>query len=382
MSAYHPLPARSRLVVVLLQQFEAVTMIVIRIQTYLQTRLALLLWLACLLGFVSLLSLWGLWSALLSPASSSEATVLLTLSWLIGLAAEVGGIALLWGTIALPWVWKKRVVWVWAGLTIAVLGTLAVHIHRPQLEHASSGNTVQLSANSPNSAKLAASADQLTPSSKQAKGTATVVFANIGSGDPKTLALGTALHADLLIIAEGQRVTFEQAFDAQRWPSRISAGLDGPYFLAVATRFVVVDHQIHTVDGVPWIWLRVQSPQGSMFDIYAAHASPPINRDLHGLRQRYFEAIAAHRSRAPQEIAAMVIGDLNATVFSGSLKTLYAAGFRPHWQQLVPTWPQIGWWPGLIGLDQALGTKGLTLGLRAVRQQGSDHRAIQVHAQW
>jgi vancomycin resistance protein VanJ len=110
------------------------------------------------------------------------------------------------------------------------------------------------------------------------------------------------------------------------------------------------------------------------FVLYVAHPMPPANTILTVDNHMYLDALAVRISAETKPV--VLAGDLNATLWSGSLKSLLAQKMQwPSGSGVTHTWPDGRPWLG-IQIDHVL-TKGAKAGrFKVLTPVGSDHLPV------
>lgn len=110
--------------------------------------------------------------------------------------------------------------------------------------------------------------------------------------------------------------------------------------LALLSRWPIVAHEVREAANHPWLHARVAAPTG-VIDVWVVHPMPPGSPSMIEERQRYLEAVAADvAARGGERV--IVLGDLNATLYSARLRTfLSRAGVQQTYVgcRRTPTWP-------------------------------------------
>ena len=157
---------------------------------------------------------------------------------------------------------------------------------------------------------------------------------------------------------------------------------DNNFGIAVFVRSGVPHEELevhHTKAGLPWIEAVICAPGGPL-RIFAVHTVPPMGSGAHRARNRQIEDVLARAARSAEP--ALVLGDLNATIWSSALRgPLARASLRPAGlgAGLRGSWPAALRFTGGILIDHVLVDDRLTvLGHRVGPPVGSDHLGVVV----
>jgi endonuclease/exonuclease/phosphatase (EEP) superfamily protein YafD len=148
----------------------------------------------------------------------------------------------------------------------------------------------------------------------------------------------------------------------------------------------VLAHDRPLFAGLPALGLHLRH-EGRELSLLSLHTLPPVSREYAATRDAQLQAAAgwsamqAEAGRAP-----VLLGDLNATPFSASIRPLRASGLRDSLAAggLLAS----GSWPDLpvplrIAIDHCWHDPGLVTVARTVGPAlGSDHRPLEVSLAW
>ncbi len=179
----------------------------------------------------------------------------------------------------------------------------------------------------------------------------------------------------------------------QRWADGLTAGLDGwrplptdtvrsdNFGLMVFVRNGLTVAGVEVTDRrIPAIAVELVPPGGPPALLYAVHTRPPTSRARAEVADRQLDLAAA--TIGGHDGPAVVVGDLNATRWSGGYRRLVdATGLRnsADGAGLGGTWPTPLWFTGMIGIDHVLVSDGIAVtGWRTGPGLGSDHRPVVV----
>lgn len=177
------------------------------------------------------------------------------------------------------------------------------------------------------------------------------------------------------------------------WADGLQARLDGwrvlrtatirpdNFGMAVFVRDDVVVGDVEVADpAIPAISVEVETGSGPPLLIYAVHTLPPTSPDQVEVADEQLELAA--RTLADHDGPELIIGDLNATRWSGSYRSVVdrtglrnaADGFG-----LGGTWPTSLWFTGGIGIDHVLVSDDIRVeDWRTGPGSGSDHHPVVV----
>jgi endonuclease/exonuclease/phosphatase (EEP) superfamily protein YafD len=201
---------------------------------------------------------------------------------------------------------------------------------------------------------------------------------NTNHGD--VVAYLGAAGADIVVVPEA----------TSTWADRIGAVLVGAGYrevraaredsfgIAVWSRLPLDDARVLTLGGagVPAIELTFALGRQPVA-LLAVHTLPPLSAEYTARRDEMLDAVAAWSRRHSR---AIVIGDLNATPWSGSFRKLVATCLvnSQLGHGVQPTWPG-NLWPMAIPIDHCLHSPSLVTVDRSTGPfLGSDHRPLHV----
>lgn len=207
-----------------------------------------------------------------------------------------------------------------------------------------------------------------------------VVAANVNLHNESArqlLAWALEQKADVLVLQEVSSRYAQTLSLADRWPYRAIFPEDSPFGMAILSRHALVEVvRPASAFGPKSIRMVVQHP-GADIQLVSMHPMPPLSPEDLADRDAMIAAAAtpmANAGNAP----ALIVGDLNATIWSAPLRELNkkgwisATGWRGTWPSALPTW--LG-----IGIDHVLASP--QWGAKAVRELrigpsfDSDHSA-------
>lgn len=215
----------------------------------------------------------------------------------------------------------------------------------------------------------------------------TVMTSNLlaGQGDGlSVLRAATESGVDLLVLEEvttGVLADMEQAGLSEAYPHHIGEAVeegrtDGTM---VWSRVPLGAPERIPTDMQSWA-VTVQDPTGEPFTLLAVHPAAPV--DPAAWRAEHAAVLAA----AQELEAALVVGDLNATLDHVPMRALVDAGWRDVTEQAdagwQPTWPSNGLFeslplPALVQIDHVLtGDDWVGTGSATLDVEGTDHRAL------
>lgn len=200
-----------------------------------------------------------------------------------------------------------------------------------------------------------------------------LVFSNVLTGNPehaKVLALVESEAPDVFAAAE----TSSEWIDAlealsDRYPYRYGPDL-GIFGVAIyAQRPFKAE-----VFELGSLGMTAARADFGDFVLYVAHPMPPATTRLTKDNRIYLDALAARIARETKPV--VLTGDLNATLWSGSLNSLMANRMQwPSGSGITHTWPDGRPWLG-IQIDHVL-TKGVKAGrFKVLTPVGSDHLPV------
>jgi len=207
-----------------------------------------------------------------------------------------------------------------------------------------------------------------------------VVSYNMLHGNPSTPAAAAhiaTLEPDVVVLLEASAPQIELFSAALPGWYAFAEPRNDPFGIAVLTREPPTSMQVLT-PGPSWMpAIEVVLPLGDRsVTILAVHPPPPVSERNTRTRDELLYALPAWTTD-PDE-AVIVVGDLNATPWSSTLRSLLAAGRLRSTQRfgLHGTWPA---WLGPLGLpiDHALVAGPLEPVGRTIEPAfGSDHRML------
>ncbi|MEE2939862.1 MAG: endonuclease/exonuclease/phosphatase family protein [Planctomycetota bacterium] len=188
-------------------------------------------------------------------------------------------------------------------------------------------------------------------------------------------------------------VAVVQELDAD-WMRALEAALDGHrrlptdtarddnFGIAVFVRRGLTHGELevhHTDEGLPWIEAVIEAPSGPL-RLFAVHTVPPLGGAAHRARDRQIEDVLARAARSAEP--GLVVGDLNATIWSTALRgPLARTSLRPAslGAGLRGSWPAALRFTGGILIDHVLVDERLAvLDHRVGPPVGSDHLGVVV----
>jgi endonuclease/exonuclease/phosphatase (EEP) superfamily protein YafD len=120
--------------------------------------------------------------------------------------------------------------------------------------------------------------------------------------------------------------------------------------------------------------IYVTRAQFARFVLFVAHPPPPESRNSSETNASYLAELASFTSK--ETLPVLVVGDLNATLWSKSFQPLLDAGLKPSVNTgFLQTWPT-SVPPMGIQIDHVLGRKVSSIQLRPLPTIGSDHFPI------
>jgi vancomycin resistance protein VanJ len=200
-----------------------------------------------------------------------------------------------------------------------------------------------------------------------------LVFSNVLTGNPehaKVLALVAAEAPDIFAAAETSSEWIEALEGlSDRYPYRYGPDL-GIFGVAIYSQrpFKAEVFELGTLG------MTAARADFGDFILYVAHPMPPATTRLTTDNHVYLDALAARIAAETKPV--VLAGDLNATLWSGSLKSLLANRMQwPSGSGITHTWPSDRPWLA-IQIDHVL-TKGAKAGkFRVLTPVGSDHLPV------
>lgn len=145
------------------------------------------------------------------------------------------------------------------------------------------------------------------------------------------------------------------------------------YGIALFSRIPFAEVRTLIVDGAPFIEARFDL-HGKPLRVLAVHATSPIS--LAHFNRRNAQLSHLGTALSAQDIATIVVGDLNTVPWDGAFKRLcQRSGLRSTTTTSHRTWPRIG--PvAVIPLDHVLVSPNILATVTTLDVSGSDHRAV------
>jgi vancomycin resistance protein VanJ len=200
-----------------------------------------------------------------------------------------------------------------------------------------------------------------------------LVFSNVLTGNPehaKVIALVEAEAPDIFAAAETSPEWIE-ALEAlrDRYPYRYGPDL-GIFGVAIYAQRPFTA-EVFELGARGMVAARADFGD---FVLYVAHPMPPANSTLTVDNRVYLDALAARIAAETKPV--VLAGDLNATLWSGSLDSLIANRMQwPSGSGMTHTWPEGRPWLA-IQIDHVL-TKGVKAGrFKVLTAVGSDHLPV------
>lgn len=200
-----------------------------------------------------------------------------------------------------------------------------------------------------------------------------LMFSNVLTGNPqhaKVISLVKAEAPDIFAAAETspEWITALEAL-SDRYPYRYGPDL-GIFGVAIYAKrpFTAETFELGTLG------MTAARADFGDFILYVAHPMPPATTRLTVDNRAYIDALAARVAKETKPV--VLAGDLNATLWSGSLNSLMANRMQwPSGSGITHTWPEDRPWLG-IQIDHVL-TKGAKAGrFRVLTPVGSDHLPV------
>ena len=283
----------------------------------------------------------GALTATLTPMLRDQSSAL---SWLVDLAAH--------------WQWLYVIVGIVSGATLLLRGSALPVALATALIGAG-----WLSASDPVPVASAASQPRFTVASANLK---------VGQADLDALHRWVSDRGvDILVLQEVTEATALAVAQWQDYPSQLVTPEDGPFGLAVLSRYPLTDIETRESFEQPLRYRTFVSWQGRRVGISAIHPMPPISPIYHERRAQMLqeEAYWAHSAASPS----IVVGDLNASPWSSAMRAIAPAGLRRA-TGLQPTWPSL---LPVIPIDHVLTSEAWEVVESGVGPaMGSDHRPV------
>lgn len=198
-------------------------------------------------------------------------------------------------------------------------------------------------------------------------------FADFSDHD-KLLEQLRAEDADVIAICEltpqlKARVT-------RLYPHVVDAGS-----VAIFSQFPIQRYKVrHTVSGRPYINAVLSTPRGDL-RVLAAHARVPLSHDGALERADHLETLGSIAASSSEPV--LLLGDLNATMFSPDFEPLHAGGLHSvrEGRGVLATWPAIS--PLRIAIDHVMHSDELEVcDVEVGESFGSDHLPLKASLAW
>jgi endonuclease/exonuclease/phosphatase (EEP) superfamily protein YafD len=125
----------------------------------------------------------------------------------------------------------------------------------------------------------------------------------------------------------------------QTLPFTVDKFIDGNFGFSFRSKYPVTRHEIHFLGSmeIPLLEAVVATPHGEV-TVFGAHPVPPVTGFWANERDTYLSSFSAIASQTKGRL--VILGDLNATRWSHSLKPFFAQGIRDtaHGHGFSATW--------------------------------------------
>lgn len=206
------------------------------------------------------------------------------------------------------------------------------------------------------------------------------LYANVGPWNreyARLIDLVASVDPDIIGLAEIDRSWTEALAPlASRYPYRLEVPRPDAFGLGLFSRYPMSDTSTASVAemGIPTIRATIETPTGP-WRVAVAHPAVPAHGAAFAARNRLLAFLPewARRDTTP----AIVLADLNATVWSPFVRDMALRGLRPASSGLRPlyTWPTF--FPPLgLGLDHCLVWNAIPRSFSVLPSIGSDHFPI------